>query len=376
MGDREINKRIKTGMISRKTVDDIFQKALCERPLTRMDIKCLLSLDGKEERERLFEIARILRQRYFSGGIFLYGFVYFSTYCRNHCTFCVNSASNGCVQRYRKDPVAIIDACRHLTDSGVHCIDLTMGEDPYFYQNNDNFGYLKNLVRDIKNDVGLPLMLSPGALPRETLIDFADEEIDWYSCYQESYNPTLFQKLRPGQDYEYRLNIKYFAKSLGLLVEEGILIGIGEDAEDIVTSLCAMSKLGPHQVRVMRFIPHKNVPLRTHYGDIKKTELLIIGILRLLFPDRLIPASLDIDGITTLEERLNAGANVITSLVPPSMGLSGVAQPSLDIDGGNRSVEKVLPIVKKCGLEPASRDKYSVWVKKEREKIRPLQLCK
>ena len=363
-------------MISRKTVDDIFQKALCERPLTRMDIKCLLSLDGKEERERLFEIARILRQRYFSGGIFLYGFVYFSTYCRNQCTFCVNSASNGCVQRYRKDPVAIIDACRHLTDSGVHCIDLTMGEDPYFYQNNENFGYIKNLVRDIKNDVGLPLMLSPGALPRETLIDFADEEIDWYSCYQESYNPTLFQKLRPGQDYEYRLNIKYFAKSLGLLVEEGILIGIGEKAEDIIASLTAMNKLGSHQVRVMRFIPHKNVPLRTHYGDSKKTELLIIGILRLLFPDRLIPASLDIDGITTLEERLNAGANVITSLVPPSMGLSGVAQPSLDIDGGNRSVEKVLPIVKKCGLEPASRDKYSVWVKKEREKIRPLQLCK
>ena len=136
-----------------------------------------------------------------------------------------------------------------------------------------------------------------------------------------------------------------------------------------------MSKLGSQQVRAMRFIPHKDVPLRARYGDSEKTELLTIGILRLLFPNRLIPASLDLDGIATLEERLNAGANVITSIIPPSMGLSGVAQPSLDIKRGNRSVEKILPILKKCALEPASLADYLMWIKNEKNKIRIPKNC-
>lgn len=48
--------------------------------------------------------------------------------------------------------------------------------------------------------------------------------------------------------------------------------------------------------------------------------------MRLLFPDKLIPASLDVDGISGLELRLMAGANVVTSIIPPNEGLAGVAQ--------------------------------------------------
>ena len=54
-------------------------------------------------------------------------------------------------------------------------------------------------------------------------------------------------------------------------------------------------------------------------------ELLIIAMLRLAFPDRLIPASLDIEGLEGLQLRLDAGANVVTSLIVPGAGLTGVA---------------------------------------------------
>ena len=63
----------------------------------------------------------------------------------------------------------------------------------------------------------------------------------------------------------------------------------------------------------------------------------MIAVMRLAMPDRLIPASLDVEGIAGLEARLEAGANVVTSIVPPQSGLAGVSQAELDIDAGLRT---------------------------------------
>lgn len=49
-------------------------------------------------------------------------------------------------------------------------------------------------------------------------------------------------------------------------------------------------------------------------------ELKIIALMRILYPEALIPASLDVDGIDGLENRINAGANLITSIIPPRSG--------------------------------------------------------
>ena len=86
-------------------------------------------------------------------------------------------------------------------------------------------------------------------------------------------------------------------------------------------------------------------------------ELLTIAAMRLAMPDRLIPASLDVDGIRGLERRLEAGANVVTSIVPPTVGLAGVSQAELDIDEGYRTVAGVLPHLDAAGAarRPARR---------------------
>jgi methylornithine synthase len=38
-----------------------------------------------------------------------------------------------------------------------------------------------------------------------------------------------------------------------------------------------------------------------------------------------------------LKKRLHAGANVVTSIVPPGGGLAGVARPAMDIEEGRRA---------------------------------------
>ena len=63
--------------------------------------------------------------------------------------------------------------------------------------------------------------------------------------------------------------------------------------------------------------------------------------------------------------RLEAGANVVTSIVPDA-SLSGVAQHELDIGNGNRSVDHVFSVLGDCGFEPASPSEYRRWMDSRR----------
>ncbi len=78
--------------------------------------------------------------------------------------------------------------------------------------------------------------------------------------------------------------------------------------------------------------------------------------MRLLMPDRLIPASLDVEGIEGLRSRLDAGANVVTSLVPPRSGLCGVAHAEYEVDDGLRTVAEVRPRLAELGLRQGTPD--------------------
>jgi methylornithine synthase len=241
-----------------------------------------------------------------------------------------------------------------------------MGEDPFYLRNESGFDSLLTLIQKVKKETGLPLMLSPGVVSKDVLAEFVKAGVDWYACYQETHNRQLFSSLRPEQDYDSRLSSKIIAKRLGILIEEGILTGVGENSSDIAYSIEVIKSLDASQARVMSFVPQMGTPMYNRKSPSRLRELMTIAVLRLLFPDRLIPASLDVDGLDLLQERLEAGANVITSLIPPRLGLSGVSQPSLGIDEGSRTVLAVEPLLDKIGIEAATNKDYFQWVCREK----------
>jgi len=354
-----------------KNLESVLNKAVSETPIESHEIRDLLNIREKKELDVLFKTARSIRNEYFGSTIFLYGFLYISTYCRNDCNFCSFRRSNKSTLRYRKETPEIVEAAEKLAASGVHLIDLTMGEDTFYFRNYGSDSFM-DLIEDVKKNTGLPVMVSPGAAPDEFLVKLADTGVSWYACYQETHDKTLFGRLRKDQDYNKRLNTKIQAHKLGLLIEEGILSGVGETADTIVQSMEAMRSLDADQVRVMHFVPSCSIPLKAplqSYTESVSAEPLVIAVLRLLFPDRLIPASLDVEGLGGLEARLMAGANVVTSIVPPGLGLSGVAHSSLDIESGKRSVEQVLEIASSCGLERGSQEEYSNWISQRKNSL-------
>ena len=353
----------------------LLAKLKAGKNLSKAEITSLLNLQDAGQIEALFEQARNVRRNYFGADIFIYGFIYASTYCRNDCRFCLFRRSNSQTTRYRKSKQEIMTVAARLADSGVHLIDLTMGEDPDMFNGHGaGFDRLVDMVASLQKQTGLPIMVSPGVVPAAVLQQLAAAGAVWYACYQETHDPALFKQLRPGQDYHRRMQSKVDAHHFGLLVEEGLLCGVGETPDHIAQSLDVMKEVGADQIRVMNFVPQPGTPMARRAAPNPLREILMIAIMRLIFPDRLIPASLDVAGIAGLRSRLNAGANVVTSIVPPGEGLVGVAQHSLNIEEGGRTTAAVQSVLQTLGLRPAPRKAYQSWLKHRQQVTTDLQI--
>ncbi len=323
----------------------------------------IMASDDPEILQALFSQARKIRKEVQGNKIFAYGFVYFTTYCRNNCNFCYYRNSNK-IERYRKNKDEVLAISKSLIDSGVNLIDLTMGEDPQYHA--EDFETVCQIIKEIKDVYDTPVMISPGVVNHSIIDKFAEAGADFYALYQETHNRELYAKMRVGQDYDARMNAKLYAKEKGIYIEEGLLAGIGETSEDIVDSLLTMGEIGARQVRVMSFIPQEGSPMEDCKTPDRIEELKIIALMRLLYPSALIPASLDVDGIKGLKDRINAGANLITSIIPPKSGFMGVAHSTMDVDEGGRTVEEAASILDEMGLRIASKEEYEAFLRQVR----------
>lgn len=260
------------------------------------------------------------------------------------------------LKRYRKSTEEIVELSKDLRDAGINLVDLTMGEDPAVYK--DGCAKLLEIIRAVRDAIDIGIMVSPGAVPEEIFPKMKEAGADFYACYQETYDKELFKGLRLEQDYQERIDVRRWAKESCMLTEDGMMVGIGETLEDRADFVMRMGPQGCDQVRAMTFVPQDETPLSEVIATDSTNELLAIAIMRIMYPDKLIPATLDVEGISGMVDRINAGANVVTSIVPPNEALAGVAQHELDIENGHRSVEYVFNILKEMGKRPATNEEF------------------
>ncbi len=346
-------------------ISDVLDAVKNGAPATADDIVKLLSAEGRDM-EDLFAEAREVRDRQFGKQVFAYGFVYFSTYCHNNCTFCYYRQTNG-IDRYRKTPEEIVALAADLKDAGIDLVDLTMGEDEQMYA--DGYSELLDIVSRVKA-LDISIMVSPGAVQKEAMPKLKAAGADFYAVYQETHNRSLYSKLRVGQDFDFRFNQRVWAREAGMLTEDGMMVGLGETMADRADSILAMGAEKCEQIRCMTFVPQAGTPLQTLEPMDSNMELKSIAVMRLLFPDRFIPATLDVEGIEGMKSRLDAGASTITSIVVPHRHLAGVAQPEKDIESGGRSVQHVFDLVADMGKRIATQNEFRTMVEGLEKRIR------
>ena len=126
--------------------------------------------------------------------------------------------------------------------------------------------------------------------------------------------------------------------------------------------LCGCGEESPEEKDVIQV--NQTFPKITQHG----MELKIISVLRLMFPDRLIPASLDVAGIEGMVERLNAGANVVTSIISADSPLEGVVNFDKDVAlcERQRDAKSVIRRLETMGMARASAADFEAYLNRRR----------
>ena len=323
--------RITMGRIE---IADITEKMSRGESASDEEIKALLTAEG-EDRETVFEAARKVRDRVFGKKTYLSSFMYFSTYCRNDCSFCYYRNSNH-IDRYRKDTAEVVKLSAMMMNHGINIVDLTMGEDPMMIRN--DYQRFIEIVESIREISDIPIMVSPGAVPQNIFPKLAESGADIVAVYQETYNRKLFAERRLNQDFDYRRNQKVWAMDNGMLAEDGMTPMEQSDTVDTVN------------------------------------ELLALAVMRLMKHDVMIPATLDVEGVAGMVTRLDAGASLITSIIPPHEDLAGVAQSDMDIDDGSRGVTHIIELLEDIGRRPATATECRRMFDERRDRVRSYRL--
>lgn len=300
-----------------KTKKQLVDELKIEQILPEEQLKELLSDWSPEEEEYLYEQARQVREAVYGKDVYLRGLIEFTNYCRNDCYYCGIRRSNANAERYRLTKEQILDCCSQGYDLGFRTFVLQGGEDGYFTDDK-----ICSIVSEIKKRYpDCAVTLSIGEKSYESYKAFYDAGADRYLLRHETANCEHYRMLHPlPLSGENRKQCLWNLKEIGYQVGCGMMVGSpGQKPEYIVEDLLFMHELQPHMIGIGPFIAHKDTPFADQTSGTLDDTLHLLGILRLMFPHALIPATTALGTIHPLgrEKGILAGANVVMPNLSP-----------------------------------------------------------
>lgn len=272
---------------------------------------------GAQHKNLLFALAQETAQKSFGRQIFVRGLIEFTNYCKNDCYYCGIRRSNKNAARYRLTQEEILECCRAGYGLGFRTFVLQGGED-YFYSDED----IAAIVRAIKaQHPDCAVTLSIGERSRETYALWKKAGADRYLLRHETADCAHYAKLHPAElSPQNRQNCLYTLKELGYQAGAGFMVGSPyQTAENLADDLMFLQKLRPQMIGIGPFIPHHDTPFKDEPAGSVEITLVLLAVLRLLFPHVLLPATTALGTLAPGGRLLGikAGANVIMPNLSP-----------------------------------------------------------
>ena len=191
---------------------------------------------------------------------------------------------------------------------------------------------------------GAPVMVSPGVLRTLRCASSRPPAPDYqYALYQETHTRELYERLRVGQPFAARVAARSAARRAAARGGRPAHGHRRHRRRPRGLHRREMREAGWEQVRVMTFVPQAGTPLADTQPAGNTDELLLtIAAMRLAIAGPVHPGLARRGRHRRPRAPLQASADVVTSIVPPTVGLAGVSQAELDIDEGYRTVHSVL----------------------------------
>ena len=273
--------------------------------------------DIKKLKEYLRIKAREKADKIFGKYIFMRGLVEFTNYCKNDCIYCGIRKSNKNAERYRLNKKEILECCKIGYDIGFRTFVLQGGEDNFF-----NIERMSNIVRAIKKEFpDCALTLSIGEKEEEYYKELKNNGANRFLLRHETSENEHYLKLHPEyMSLDNRKECLRILKRLGFQTGTGIMVGSPfQKLENIASDLIFMQEIKPEMIGIGPFLPHKDTPFaKEKIGEMELT-LILISILRLIFPLSLIPATTALGTIKEGGRELGIlhGANVVMPNLSP-----------------------------------------------------------
>lgn len=296
-------------------MSDMITKLRANRDLSDSEFLTLLGTD--EFDTELRENADAVRIENYGRDVYLRGLIEFTNYCKNNCIYCGIRRDNREASRYRLTLEDILECCAEGYTLGYRTFVLQGGEDPFY--TDEKVCQIVSAIRTRYPDCAITLSI--GEKPRESYQAYFDAGADRYLLRHETADPTHYSRLHPADmSCENRKRCLYDLKDIGYQIGAGIMVGSPyQTNENILTDIRFMQDLQPDMIGIGPFLSHKDTPFRDEPNGELQPVLRLLGILRLVFPQVLLPAT---TALGTMHPRgrelgLQTGANVVMPNLSP-----------------------------------------------------------
>ena len=233
------------------------------RGLTHREASVLLACDIKEKNDKLFEIAKEIKQAFYGNRIVIFAPLYLSNYCVNGCVYCPYHMKNKTIPRKKLTQEEIRNEVIALQDMGHKRLAIETGEDPV----NNPIEYVLESIKTIysvhhKNGDIRRVNVNIAATTVENYKKLKEAGIGTYILFQETYHKESYEKLHPTgpkSDYAYHTEAHDRAMQGGIDdVGLGVLFGLELYKYEFAGLLMHAEHLeatfgvGPHTISVPR----------------------------------------------------------------------------------------------------------------------------
>ncbi len=265
----------------------------------------------------LYKNAREVREMHYGKDVYIRGLIEFTNYCKNDCFYCGIRKSNMDASRYRLTKEDVLICCEKGYELGFRTFVLQGGEDGYF--TDDRVEEIVAAIRENHPDCAITLSL--GERPFESYERFYNAGANRYLLRHETSNPDHYSQLHPAiLSSEERKQCLWNLKKIGYQVGTGFMVGSPyQTAEHLAEDMIFIKELNPQMIGIGPFVPHHKTPFAKEPGGTLELTLYMLGLLRLMVPKVLLPATTALGTIDPNGRELGilAGANVVMPNLSP-----------------------------------------------------------
>ena len=247
----------------RPLIESLIDKARTAKGLTHREAAVLLFCDLEDCNERIFSIAREVKEKIYGNRIVLFAPLYLSNHCVNTCTYCPYHAKNKNIVRKKLTQEEITREVVALQDLGHKRLLLEAGEHPKY----NPIEYILESIKTIysikhKNGQIRRLNVNIAATTVENYRKLHDAEIGTYQLFQETYHPEEYKKLHPkGPKADYAWHTEAHDRAMEGGIDDvglGVLFGLEGYQYEFAGLLMhaehleAVHGVGPHTISVPR----------------------------------------------------------------------------------------------------------------------------